>query len=42
MSYNVHGSDEESLRTALGFKVNYEWKVGKILIKPGAARGVAA
>jgi autotransporter-associated beta strand protein len=31
---NIHGSDEESLRTALGFKVRYDWKIGSVVIKP--------
>ena len=31
---NIHGSDEESERTALGVKVRYDWKVGHVLIKP--------
>ncbi|MEP6668904.1 MAG: autotransporter outer membrane beta-barrel domain-containing protein [Chthoniobacter sp.] len=31
---NIHGGKGESLRTALGFKASYDWKVGGILIKP--------
>jgi len=31
---NVHGGKGESLRTALGLKASYDWKVGGILIKP--------
>ncbi len=31
---NIHGGKGESLRTALGFKASYDWKVGSILIKP--------
>ncbi|MDR3406562.1 MAG: autotransporter domain-containing protein [Chthoniobacter sp.] len=31
---DIHGGTGESLRTALGFKASYDWKVGGILIKP--------
>jgi uncharacterized protein with beta-barrel porin domain len=31
---NIHGGDEQSMRTALGAKVKYDWKVGGVLIKP--------
>jgi outer membrane autotransporter protein len=31
---DFHGHDQESLRTALGMKVSYEWKVGGATIKP--------
>ncbi|WP_131989328.1 autotransporter outer membrane beta-barrel domain-containing protein [Chthoniobacter flavus] len=31
---NIHGGKGESLRTALGFKASYDWKVGGVLIKP--------
>jgi len=31
---NVRGSDEESLRTSLGFKVSTEWKAGTVVVKP--------
>ncbi len=31
---NVHGGKGESLRTAVGFKASYDWKVGGIVIKP--------
>jgi outer membrane autotransporter protein len=31
---DVHGGDADSLRTAFGFKVSYDCKVGGVLIKP--------
>ncbi|MEP6672020.1 MAG: autotransporter domain-containing protein [Chthoniobacter sp.] len=31
---SIHGGKAESLRTALGFKASYEWKVGGMVIKP--------
>jgi len=31
---NIHGGKGESLRTALGLKASYDWKVGGVLIKP--------
>lgn len=31
---NIHGGDAESLRTALGFKASYDWKVGGLTVKP--------
>jgi len=31
---NIHSNDEDSLRTAFGFKLSYDCKCGSILIKP--------
>jgi outer membrane autotransporter protein len=31
---NIHGGNADSLRTAFGFKVSYDWKVGGVIIKP--------
>jgi len=31
---DIHGGSEESIRTAIGFKLRYDWKVGTVLIKP--------
>jgi len=31
---NIRSQSGESLRTALGFKASYDWKVGGVLIKP--------
>jgi outer membrane autotransporter protein len=31
---DIHGGKGESLRTALGFKASYDWKVGGLVIKP--------
>ncbi|MEI9895288.1 MAG: autotransporter domain-containing protein [Chthoniobacter sp.] len=31
---DIHGGKGESLRTALGFKASYDWKIGGLLIKP--------
>jgi len=31
---DIHGGEGESLRTALGLKASYDWKVGGIVIKP--------
>jgi outer membrane autotransporter protein len=31
---NIHGGDADSLRTAFGFKISYDWKVGGIILKP--------
>ena len=31
---DIHGGSEESIRTAIGFKLRHDWKVGTVLIKP--------
>jgi len=31
---SIHGGEAESLRTALGFKVSYDWKLGRVVIRP--------
>ncbi|HEY3901701.1 MAG TPA: autotransporter domain-containing protein [Chthoniobacter sp.] len=31
---NIHGGNEDSLRTAFGLKVSYDWKLGGVIIKP--------
>jgi outer membrane autotransporter protein len=31
---DIHGGHEDSLRTAFGVKLSYDWKVGTVIIKP--------
>jgi outer membrane autotransporter protein len=31
---DIHGNNEESLRTAVGFRLSTDWKAGTVLIKP--------
>jgi outer membrane autotransporter protein len=31
---NIHGGNADSLRTAFGMKVSYDWKVGGVIVKP--------
>ena len=31
---NIHGGSGESVRTALGLKASYDWKIGGVLVKP--------
>ena len=39
---NIAGRNAESVRTALGFKASYDWKVGGVLVRPGDPSLVAA